>query len=275
MTADASPVLLVGCGKMGSALLSGWLAAGRAGLQAPVVVVEPALSMAAFEGKPGLRLVRDPAGIPADVAPGVVVFAVKPQGMETVVPAYRRYVAPATVFLSIAAGRTLGFLATHLGADAACVRSMPNTPTAIGRGITVACANQAVSTAQRQRCEALLSAVGEVAWVGDEALLDPVTAVSGSGPAYVFLLVEALAEAGVASGLPAELAMRLARATVAGSGELLHRSSEAAEQLRRNVTSPGGTTAAALEVLMAKDGLSALMTRAVAAATRRSRELAG
>lgn len=275
MTADASPVLLVGCGKMGSALLSGWLAAGRAGPQAPAVVVEPALSMATFEGKPGLRLVRDPAGIPADVAPGVVVFAVKPQGMETVVPAYRRYVAPATVFLSIAAGRTLGFLASHLGADAACVRSMPNTPAAIGRGITVACANPAVSAAQRQRCEALLSAVGEVAWVGDEALLDPVTAVSGSGPAYVFLLVEALAEAGVASGLPAELAMRLARATVAGSGELLHGSSEAAEQLRRNVTSPGGTTAAALEVLMTKDGLSALMTRAVAAATRRSRELAG
>ena len=275
MSVPASPVLLVGCGKMGSALLSGWLEAGRTGPQAPAVVVEPAASARAFEGRPGVTVVREAAAIPPGFAPGVVVFAVKPQGMETVVPAYRRFVAPATVFLSIAAGRTLGFFVTHLGGDAAAVRSMPNTPAAIGRGITVACANANVTPPQRAACEALLTAVGEVAWVAEEALLDPVTAVSGSGPAYVFLLVEALAEAGVAAGLPADLAMRLARATVAGSGELLQRSPEAAEQLRRNVTSPNGTTAAALEVLMKDDGLARLMKAAVAAATRRSRELAG
>lgn len=275
MNAKASPVLLVGCGKMGSALLSGWLAAGRTGPQAPAVVVEPAPAAAAFAGQAGVRVVGEAAAIPADLVPGVVVFAVKPQGMEQVVPAYHRYVTPATVFLSIAAGRTLGFFARHLGNEAAVVRSMPNTPAAVGRGITVACANPAVTQEQRAGCEALLSAVGEVAWVGEEALLDPVTAVSGSGPAYVFLLVEALAEAGVAAGLPADLAMRLARATVVGSGELLHQSPEAAEQLRRNVTSPGGTTAAALEVLMNEDALASLMRAAVAAASKRSRELAG
>lgn len=262
---------------MGGALLAGWLAAGRAGSEAPVVVVEPsAASTAAFRGNPAVTIVANAGELPADLSPSVVVFAVKPQGMEGVVPAYRRYARPGTVFLSIAAGKTLGFLATHLGADAAAVRSMPNTPAAIGRGITVACANKLVSAAQRSACDALLAAVGDVAWVDDEALLDPVTAVSGSGPAYVFLLAECLAEAGVAAGLPRDLALRLARATVAGSGELLQRSTEAADQLRRNVTSPNGTTAAALDVLMAKDGgLQELLTRAVAAASKRSRELAG
>jgi pyrroline-5-carboxylate reductase len=145
----------------------------------------------------------------------------------------------------------------------------------VGRGITVACANGLVSADQRGRCQALLEAVGEVAWVEDEGLMDAVTAVSGSGPAYVFLLIECLAGAGVASGLPAELAERLARATVIGSGELARLAADSAGTLRENVTSPGGTTAAALEVLMANDGLGALMTRAVAAATRRSQELAG
>ena len=152
---------------------------------------------------------------------------------------------------------------------------MPNTPAAIGRGITVAVPNQRVSQRQRELVHALLSATGVVEWIGDEGLMDAVTAVSGSGPAYVFLLAEALARAGVAAGLPAELAARLARATVAGSGELLHRSPLDPATLRQNVTSPGGTTAAALDVLMAPDGLDALMHDAVAAATRRSRELAG
>jgi len=274
MTASSPALVLVGCGKMGSALLSGWLSAGRA--DSGVAIVEPSEgSTGPFRDKPGVSIVADAGELPAGAAPSVIVFAVKPQGMDTIVPAYRRFVRPQTVFLSIAAGRTLGFLATHLGADAAAVRSMPNTPAAIGRGITVACANSRVTATQRAACDGLLSAVGEVAWVDDEGLIDPVTAVSGSGPAYVFLLVECLEEAGIAAGLPPDLARRLARATVVGSGELLQRSPETADQLRRNVTSPKGTTAAALEVLMKGDGLARLMTRAVAAATKRSHELAG
>jgi pyrroline-5-carboxylate reductase len=178
--------------------------------------------------------------------------------MPDAVPFYRRLARPGTVFLSIAAGTTIGFFEGQLGREAAIVRSMPNTPAAIGRGISVLCAN---------------GAVGEVAWVEEEALLDPVTAVSGSGPAYVFLLVETLAQAGVEAGLPEDLAMRLARATVSGAGELVRRSEEAPATLRRHVTSPGGTTQAALEVLTADDGLQPLMTRAVAAAKRRSEEL--
>jgi pyrroline-5-carboxylate reductase len=277
MTGRRAPALLVGCGKMGGALLSGWLARGTAGADAPVFIIEPAeAATSSFRGKPGVTIIGDAAALPPGPAPSVVVFAVKPQGMDNVVPAYRRFVSPATVFLSIAAGRTIGSFEKHLGTDAAIVRTMPNTPAAVGRGITVACANAHVAAAQRELCSALLSAVGEVAWVDREKLLDPVTAVSGSGPAYVFLLVEALAAAGEAAGLPADLAMRLARATVTGSGELLHQSTDPADQLRRNVTSPGGTTAAALEVLMApRGGMAALMKRAVAAATKRSRELAG
>lgn len=277
MTALSPALVLVGCGKMGGALLAGWLAAGRAGAGASVAIVEPSeASTAPFRGQPGVSIVADARELPADAAPSVVIFAVKPQGMDTIVPGYRRFVRPETVFLSIAAGRTLSFLAAHLGAVVAAVRSMPNTPASVGRGISVACANRAVTAAQRATCDGLLSAVGEVAWVEDEGLLDPVTAVSGSGPAYVFLLVECLEEAGIAAGLPPDLARRLARATVAGSGELLQRSTEAADQLRRNVTSPKGTTAAALEVLMAKEGgLQPLLTHAVAAAARRSRELAG
>lgn len=277
MSGPSAPALLVGCGKMGGALLAGWLARGTAGADAPVIIIEPASAATApFRAKPGVTILSAANEIPEALRPRVVVFAVKPQGMDQVVPAYRRFVSPATVFLSIAAGRPIAFFERHLGAAASVVRTMPNTPAAVGRGISVACANSHVSAEQRELCGRLLSAVGEVAWVDDERLLDPATAVSGSGPAYVFLLVEALAEAGAAAGLPAELAMRLARATVAGSGELLHQAPEPAEQLRRNVTSPGGTTAAALEVLMAKrGGLGALLKRAVAAATRRSRELAG
>lgn len=257
---------------MGGALLEGWLAATGDS----VVVIEPeAAALSAWRGRPRVSLHAMLDEVPAGFAPEVVVFATKPQVMAALVPAYRRFATAESFFLSIAAGRTLGFFASHLG-EAAVVRSMPNTPAAIGRGMTVAVANPRVTEAQRARSTALLGAVGEVAWVGDEALLDPVTAVSGSGPAYVFLLVESLAAAGVAAGLPADLAQRLARATVEGSGELLRQApGMAPEQLRRNVTSPGGTTQAALDVLMAEDGLRTLMTRAVAAATRRSRELAG
>ena len=261
-------LLLVGCGRMGAAMLEGWLASGVAGR---VVVVEP---QGAGVADPRVTRCAGPAQVPPEFRPDAVVFAVKPQVMDTVVPAYQPYAESGAVMLSIAAGRTIGYFEARLGPEAAVVRAMPNTPAAIGRGITVACANGRVRPDRRALCESLLAAVGEVGWVEDEVLIDAVTGVSGSGPAYVFLLCEALAEAGREAGLPGDLAMRLARATVSGAGELLHRSPESAEQLRRNVTSPNGTTQAALDVLMAPDGLQALMTRAVAAATRRSRELA-
>jgi pyrroline-5-carboxylate reductase len=189
-------------------------------------------------------------------------------------PALAPMIGPATVVVSIMAGRTLRFLAGALQHADALVRAMPNTPAAIGRGITVAVPLH-VSETQRDLAHRLLMATGTVEWVTDEALMDAVTAVSGSGPAYVFLLAEALAQAGVAAGLPPLLAEQLARETVAGAGELLHRSALDAATLRENVTSPGGTTAAALDVLMHEDGLPPLLKKAVAAATERSRKLAG
>jgi pyrroline-5-carboxylate reductase len=260
-------ILLVGCGKMGGALLAGWK---KRRLAQSMAVVEP---QAAPMPK-GVKRHATPDTLPKSFAPSAIVFAVKPQSLAEMMPAYRRFADGGTVFLSIAAGKTLRFFARNLGEAAPVVRAMPNTPAAIGRGISVACPNGAVSKPQRALCDRLLAAAGDVAWVDDEALLDPVTAVSGSGPAYVFLLIECLAEAGIAAGLPAELAMRLARATVAGSGELARLSSDDAAQLRRNVTSPGGTTEAALKVLMAADGLAPLFKRAIAAATERSRQLA-
>ena len=187
-------LLLVGCGKMGGALLAGWLNKGVA--RDAVSVIEP-IAGDTVKDRFHVAVAAAPDALDADFAPGVVVFAVKPQGMEDIAPQYRRFVRPSTVFLSIAAGRTIGFLESHLGAAAAVVRSMPNTPAAVGRGITVACANTLVSAEQRAACHALLEAVGEVAWVDDESLLDAVTAVSGSGPAYVFLLIECLAQAEV------------------------------------------------------------------------------
>jgi len=269
--APAIPALLLaGCGQMGGALLRGWRARG---LAQRYVVVEPGAGAAAFAGEADVTAVAAADRLPADLKPDIIVFAVKPQVMGEVAPAYRRF-AGGTLFLSIAAGKTLSFFARQLGADAAVVRAMPNTPAAIGRGIAVACASRAVTAPQRDLAERLLGAVGDVGWVADEALIDAVTAVSGSGPAYVFLLIECLAKAGVAAGLPEELAMRLARATVAGSGELARLSAEPASRLRESVTSPGGTTRAALDVLMAPDGLESLLRRAVLAAARRSRELA-
>ncbi|WP_328702867.1 pyrroline-5-carboxylate reductase [Arenibaculum pallidiluteum] len=269
----AASLLLVGCGKMGSAMLEGWLASGVADR---IVVVEPQSESPQGSGGADPRVIRcaDAAGIPSGFRPDALVMAVKPQVMDAAVAPYAGSAGAGAVVLSIAAGKTIGYFEARLGAGAAVVRAMPNTPAAIGRGITVACANAQVTPAQRVLCESLLAAVGEVGWVEDESLIDAVTGVSGSGPAYVFLLCEALAEAGRAAGLPEDLATRLARATVSGAGELLHRSPESAGQLRRNVTSPNGTTQAALDVLMAPSGLAALMTEAVAAATRRSRELA-
>jgi pyrroline-5-carboxylate reductase len=268
-----APLLLVGCGKMGGALLSGWLQRGVAA--AEVSVVEPAGGAnldAAREA--GVNVLASAADVPRDLAPAVVLFAVKPQVMDEVVPSYRHFVGAETAFLSIAAGKTIASFERHLGGGAAIVRAMPNTPAAVGRGITVLCANANVSTDRRDTCGELLAAVGAIAWVDDESLMDAVTGLSGSGPAYVFLLIECLTQAGIDAGLPADLAGPLARATVAGAGELARLSDESAATLRQNVTSPGGTTKAALEVLMAEDGLGRLMSRAVAAATRRSAELA-
>lgn len=265
-----TPLLLIGGGKMGLALLEGWLARGLAAED--IAVVEPNSAAEVYK-LPGVRAVPDADALPA-LTPAVVVLAVKPQVMDGVLPAYGRFVDPATVFLSIAAGKTIAGLTGALGGAVSLVRAMPNTPAAVGMGITVLCANENVSPVQREVCGQLLTAVGEIAWIDDEEQMDAVTAVSGSGPAYVFLLVEALAEAGREAGLPEGLAMRLARATVAGSGALLHEAKEEAAQLRKNVTSPGGTTAAALEVLMGEEGLKALLRRAVAAAAARSRALA-
>lgn len=267
-------LLLVGCGKMGGAMLAGWL--GRGLDPDRLWVVEPAAGAGrAAIPREGLNVVADAGSVPGDFRPDVVILAVKPQIMAEAAPAYRRFVRKDTVFLSIAAGQTIATLARHLGDDAAIVRTMPNTPAAVGRGITVGCPNGHVSESQRRLCDDLLTAVGETGWVEDEGLLDAVTGVSGSGPAYVFYMIEALAAAGVEVGLPAELATRLARATVAGAGELVRVTGEDAAQLRKNVTSPQGTTEAALRVLMADDGLAPLMARAVRAATDRSRELAG
>lgn len=269
-----APILLAGCGKMGEALLAGWL--NKALFANDVVIVEPNSETAArLRACFAVSVHLDPAALEADFAPAAVLFAVKPQAMDAVAPCYARFTAGGSVFLSIAAGRTIASLRRHLGAEAAIVRAMPNTPAAVGRGATVACANARTTADQRGLCERLLAAVGTVDWVGDEALLDAVTAVSGSGPAYVFFVVECLAAAGVDAGLPPDLAGRLARETVAGAGELLHLSAESAATLRLNVTSPGGTTAAALAVLMAEDGLAGLFSAAVRAAAERSRQLAG
>ncbi len=266
------PLILVGCGKMGGALLGRWLERGIA--PEAVTVIEPRADLAARLIARGVAAVAEPGALAPDAAPAVVVLAVKPQQMDAALRGCSRFARPETVFLSIAAGTEIAYFEGHLGADTPIVRAMPNSPAAVGRGMTVLCANPRASAAQRGACGDLLAAAGDIAWVDDEALLDPVTAVSGGGPAYVFLLIECLAEAGAQAGLPKDLAMRLARVTVAGAGELVHRTAEPASTLRENVTSPGGTTLEALKVLMAGDGLQPLMNRAIAAAARRSRELA-
>lgn len=268
---STGPIVLVGGGKMGGALLAGWLDRGIE--PGRIRVIEPNADAAQALAKMNVRVDADTAGIAA--APDVVVLAVKPQAMDQVVPAYARFAGAGTAFLSIAAGRTIRSFEKILGEKAAILRAMPNTPAAVRRGITVVCANKNVTAQQGALAGELLAAVGAVEWIEDEALMDAVTAVSGSGPAYVFLLAEQLAEAGRQAGLPADMAARLARATVAGAGELLHKASEPAATLRQNVTSPGGTTAEALKVLMAEDGSQPVLTKAVLAATRRSRELAG
>jgi pyrroline-5-carboxylate reductase len=261
-------IVLAGAGRMGGAMLTGWLAQGLEAKRVVVIEPSPSPEIGAL-AKKGVRLNPAAKDI-GDIA--ALVIAVKPQSFREAGAALKPLTAASTLVVSIMAGTPIALLEQVCGGSV--VRAMPNTPAAIGRGITVAVAAKKVSTTQRAIADALLRAIGSVEWVEDEGLMDAVTAVSGSGPAYIFLLAEELARAGVAAGLPEALATKLARETVAGSGELLHRSDLASATLRQNVTSPGGTTAAALEVLMGKDGLQQLMTRAVAAATARSKELA-
>ncbi|MGJ0531715.1 pyrroline-5-carboxylate reductase [Methylocystis sp.] len=261
-------VALIGAGNMGLALLEGWAAQDLLGA---VSIVEPQPSQRLQELCAAQGYALNGAAAPCDA----VVLAVKPQALESGAAAAAPFVARGAVVVSILAGKRTADVAARLPTRAV-VRAMPNTPAAIGRGVTGAFASAATSAAQRAFSDALLSAVGGVEWVDDEALIDVVTAVSGSGPAYVFYFAECLAAAGAEAGLPAALAARLARATVEGAGELMRRQPEAGpDELRRRVTSPGGTTAAALEVLEAPDGLAALMRRAVAAAKRRAGELSG
>ncbi|HEU0084533.1 MAG TPA: pyrroline-5-carboxylate reductase [Bradyrhizobium sp.] len=261
-------IVLAGAGKMGGAMLSGWLARGLDASKVVVIEPHPSDEIKATAAR-GARLNPASANV-GNVA--ALVIALKPQMFREAAPQLRPLVQSSTLVVSIMAGITIAAIKQVCGGSV--VRAMPNTPAAIGRGITVAVADSSVSAAQRAIADALLRAIGSVEWTADETLMDAVTAVSGSGPAYVFLLAEELARAGVEAGLPAELAAKLARETVAGAGELLHRSDLDAATLRRNVTSPGGTTAAALEVLTGQGGMQSLLTRAVAAATQRSKELA-
>ncbi|PTE21332.1 pyrroline-5-carboxylate reductase [Cereibacter changlensis JA139] len=259
---------LLGCGKMGSALLEGWLARGLALSAVWVTDPHPSDWLRGLAAK-GLRLNE---GLPA--SPAIVLIAVKPQMMAEALPTLTALGNGSTLFLSVAAGTSIAHYESVLGAGTPIVRAMPNTPAAVGRGITALIGNAHASAEQLALAETLLSAVGQTVRLETEAQIDAVTGVSGSGPAYVFHLIEALAAAGEAEGLPPALAMQLARATVTGAGELAHRAPDSAEQLRVNVTSPGGTTAAALKVLMDPEtGFSPLLRRAVKAAADRGREL--
>ena len=263
-------IVLVGAGKMGAAMLQGWVSRGIDPSKLVVLDPQPAEEIEPLSAR-GVQF--NPAERPAES--GAIVIAVKPQVADSVLPSLAPMAGGSTIVISIMAGKTLAFLERALPA-AAIVRAMPNTPAAIGRGITVAVGNSRVNSAQRDLADGLLGSTGAVEWISDEKLMDAVTAVSGSGPAYVFLFAESLTRAGIAAGLPPELAAKLARETVTGSGELLHRAALDPATLRQNVTSPGGTTAAALEVLMAAaDGLDPLLAKAIAAAAKRSRELAG
>lgn len=262
-------ILLAGAGKMGGAMLNGWLNAGVP--LSRIAVIEPYLSDD-LRKLAALDLIVNPE--PGDIGPvAAMVVAIKPQMFADAAKLLASFVSPSTLVVSIMAGVPIARLAA--GCGGAVIRAMPNTPAAIGRGITVAVPDANVTAAQRALAEALLRSNGLLEWIDDESLMDAVTAVSGSGPAYVFLLAEELARAGIAAGLPPALATSLARETVAGSGELLRTAGIDASTLRQNVTSPGGTTAAALGVLMAEGGMQQLMTAAVAAATKRSKELAG
>jgi len=265
------PFLLVGAGKMGGAMLAGWM---ERGVDPTSVVVQdpgPAPEMLDLLMRHGVRHISHPE---EGLAPGIVLLAVKPQMMDKVLPGLMDIVKPDTLVMSVAAGTPVSAFEAAFG-EVAIARAMPNTPAMVSRGITAVYPNDRVSSEQKDAVSGLLAAVGEVVWLDHEEQIDFVTAVSGSGPAYVFHLAECMTRAGIELGLPEELAARLAEATVSGAGELMHQSDDTPATLRQNVTSPNGTTAAALDVLMADDGLQPVMTAAVAAAARRAKELAG
>lgn len=274
ITAD-NPVLLLGCGKMGSAMLAGWL---QQGLSVDAVyIVDPYLDPIK-ENFPVLskkQLHKSVNSLPKRLKPSFVIAAVKPQMMDEALEALKELKIGDAVILSVAAGKTIRYFEDHLGRDQAIIRAMPNTPAAIGQGITVCVANAPVTADQITISTTLLKTVSVVEWIDDENLMDAVTALSGSGPAYVFYMAEAMAAAGEAIGLSPELAKKLADQTVSGAGALLEASEESASRLRENVTSPGGTTAAALDVLMSDKGLATIMRRAMQEAKNRSKELAG
>ncbi len=266
MTAFPS-LLLVGAGRMGGALLAGWREQGLS----RAFIVDPSSAAQSLAGT-DVSVLEDVALLPSDFSPEAVILAVKPQMAAAVLPGYARF-ANTAVFISIMAGKTVQGVAEMLGGTPAVVRAMPNTPAAMRQGITVAFAGSGVSGRQQDLSERLLSAVGKVAWVQQEPMLDAVTAISGGGPAYVFLLTELLEQAGLDQGLPSELAKIMARQIVIGSAALLAASSETPEALRIAVTSPGGTTAEALKLLRADDALPKIFKAAIQAATERSREL--
>ncbi|MBT5185157.1 MAG: pyrroline-5-carboxylate reductase [Kordiimonadaceae bacterium] len=271
---SSNPILLLGCGKMGSAMLSGWL---KEGLSSDAIyIVDPFLDNIRQEfdviNQTQLHVKLD--SLPKDLKPSFVIAAVKPQMMDDALEAVKALDLTSSVILSIAAGKTIGYFEDQLGQECAIIRAMPNTPAAIGKGITVCVANDPVNDQQKAISTLLLETVSIVEWIDDESLMDAVTALSGSGPAYVFYLSEAMSAAGKALGLPTELSKKLARQTIAGSGALLEISDERASKLRENVTSPGGTTAAALDVLMSEDGLAKIIRRAMTEAKNRSKELA-
>jgi pyrroline-5-carboxylate reductase len=265
---EVASLLLVGAGKMGGALLQGWLDRGFDPARIFVLDPDPSPQVEALCAARGIGLGMPPT------PPSVLVLAIKPQMLDAVAPALAPQARDATLVISVLAGKTIENVSDRVAG--AIVRGMPNLAAAIGCGITAAVADAKVTPAQRRTADALLSAVGRVEWLSDESLMDAVTAVSGSGPAYVFYLAECLAKAGMEAGLPAELAARLARATIEGAGALLARWPDVSPaELRESVTSPGGTTAAALAILNGEAGLEKLMTDAVAAAKRRARELSG
>ena len=258
-------LVLLGCGKMGSAMLAGWLARGLP--KSSVWVIDPKPSD--WLKDQGIQLNTD---LPE--APAVVLVAVKPQMMGDALPTLQAMGNGKTVFVSVAAGTTIETFEKTLGAQTPIVRAMPNTPAAISQGITAIVGNANVGDQGMDEAEELLSAVGDVVRLSEESQIDAVTGVSGSGPAYVFHMIEMMAAGGVAQGLPEDLALKLATATVAGAGALAKSADEDPTQLRKNVTSPNGTTQAALDVLMNEDdGFPVLLKRAVAAAADRSREL--
>lgn len=272
---SANPILLIGCGKMGSAMLSGWLEKGLG--NDAVYIVDPFLDPIK-ENFPDItrkQLHKSMSSLPKRLKPSFIIMAVKPQMMDEALSALKDFKISDAVILSVAAGRTIRYFEDHLGNEQAIIRAMPNTPAAIGKGITVCVANAPVTADHRKVSTILLATVSLVEWIDDETLMDAVTALSGSGPAYVFCMAEAMAAAGEAIGLSPELAKTLANQTVSGAGALLEASDDGATKLRENVTSPGGTTAAALDVLMGDGELAKIMRRAMQEAKNRSKELAG